>query len=106
MAAPGTLTLADLPRTEVGYNAERLGVTETKDVVTVARSEWSIPKIKEALGGKVVCWPCVISKHFDPESVCPHKGKKGHERGGPLHVIDAKIRDHILANRPLFRPGN
>ena len=74
-------------------------------MVTIAQYKWSVKKIKAALGGVEVCYPCLLSHHEDPESYCPTPNEPGHERGGKMHVFDPAIKSHIIKNWRLFEAG-
>jgi hypothetical protein len=101
-----SVTQDSLDGMEVGYNAARLQAKVTNDIVSINRAKWSITKIKKALGGADVCYPCFVSTHFDPQSLCTSVGKPGHERGGAMHCFDEKVRAHVQANSALFGAKN
>lgn len=89
----------------VGVHAERLQCSVVGDVVTLAHHKMSAKKLKAAMGGVDVCYCCLLSRHEDPESMCPTPKAPGHERGGKMHVFDPALKEHILTNWKSFEAG-
>ena len=74
----------------IGVHAERLGVEVVEGVACyVAGSQYSVPRLKEHFG-KDLCWPVAVSNKRGTYAltVCPCKGKPGHEVAGVLHQVD------------------
>ena len=90
---------------DIGSMVDRLKIVETEDVLTIAGSQYSIPKMR-AFFGKEMCWAHVAtSKHGDAAlTCCNHAGEPGHEPEGELHSCTISQREHIHFNIKDFRP--
>jgi hypothetical protein len=91
---------------DIGSMVTTLKITETEDVLTIAGSKYSIPKMR-AFFGKEMCWAHVAtSKHGDEAlKCCNHKGEPGHEADGELHTCTKQQREHIHFQIKDFRPS-
>ena len=90
---------------DIGSMVDRLKIVETEDVLTIAGSQYSIPKMR-AFFGKEMCWAHVAtSKHGSAAlTCCNHAGEPGHEPEGELHSCNIQQREHIHFNIKDFRP--
>ena len=93
----------------IGSNVDRLKVEVVDGVaVYVANAQYSIPRLREHYG-KDLCWPPAVSNKQGEWvfSLCPCKGKPGHEPDGVLHQIDPVKKKEFHANIRHFRlsPG-
>jgi len=89
----------------VGRMSDILRVTETPEVLTIASSEWSIPKLRDFFG-QDRCWAHVATSKHGVEALkaCNHGGAPGHEAAGVLHSCTDQQRDHIHIHANNFRP--
>ena len=89
----------------VGRMSDILRVTETPEVLSIASSEWSIPKSRDFFGQER-CWaPVATSKHgVEALKACNHAGKPGHKAGGELHSCTDQQQAHIHMHANDFRP--
>ena len=83
-----------------------LSVTETADVLSIAGSEYSIPKLREFFG-HAKCWAHVVTSKRGAEDLkaCNHAGEPGDEADGALHTCTDQQRLHIHEHAHDFRPG-
>ena len=85
--------------------ADVLNVTETADVLSIAGSEYSIPKLREFFGHDK-CWAHLVTLKRGAEALkaCNHAGEPGHEAYGALHTCTDQQRLHIHEQAHDFRP--
>ena len=89
----------------IGTSVERLKVEVEEGVgVYISNAQYSIPRLKEHYG-KELCWPVAVTNKKWPFSlsVCPCKGKPGHEVDGVLHQIDMEKKGEFHKNSKSFR---
>ena len=85
--------------------ASILNVMETEEVITIAGSEYSIPKLREFFGHDK-CWAHVVTSKTGSEALkaCNHAGEPGHEVDGALHNCTDQQRMHVHQHAHDFRP--
>ena len=89
----------------IGIHVERLNVEVVDGVACyVAGSQYSVPRLKEHFG-KDLCWPVAVSNKRGSYAltVCPCKGKPGHEKDGAKHQIDSAKKGTFITNSRQFR---
>ena len=89
----------------IGVHAERLGVEVVEGVACyVAGSQYSVPRLREHFG-KDLCWPVAVSNKRGTYAltVCPCKGKPGHEVAGVLHQVDNAKKGTFITTSKHFR---
>ena len=89
----------------IGIHVERLGVEVVDGVACyVAGSQYSVPRIKEHFG-KDLCWPLAVSNKRGTYAltVCPCKGKPGHDVKGALHQVDPVKKGEFFTTCKHFR---
>ena len=70
----------------------------------LGHSKYSIPRLKEHVG-KDLCWPVVVSNKTGTYAltVCPCKGKPGHDVKGALHQVDPVKKGEFFTTCKHFR---
>ena len=89
----------------IGIHVERLNVEVVDGVACyVAGSQYSVPRLKEHFE-KDLCWPVAVSNKRGSYAltVCPCKGKPGHEKDGAMHRIDSAKKGAFITNSRHFR---
>ena len=89
----------------IGIHVERLGVEVVEGVACyVAGSQYSVPRLREHFS-KDLCWHVAVSNKRGTYAltVCPCKGKPGHEVRGTLHQVDAELKGEFFSTSKHFR---
>ena len=96
-----TKKLAAVPAPGSRVQDLEVRLSRSEGYVEIAGSRWDLNKIRPLLGGKTVCWPCLVTRQRHADVVCLEHTKPGHIRGGDDRFhrsIDPKLRDHVLSN--------